>query len=84
MLLLRPVPGLRPGGLQLDSAGDVQVMMMMVMVMMIMIMISRRRQLTISRGDSSLSVENDLIIIPGESHDVVIGVSSLFDVPIYW
>ena len=45
---------------------------------------SRRRQLTISRGDSSLAVENNLIIIPGEDRDVVIGVSNLFDVPIYW
>ena len=45
---------------------------------------SRRRQLTISRGDSNLAVENSLIIIPGDNHDVVIGVNKLFDVPIYW
>ena len=45
---------------------------------------SRRRQLTISRGDSNLAVENSLIIIPGDNHDVVIGVNNLFDVPIYW
>ena len=45
---------------------------------------SRRRQLTISRGESELGVESDLILIPGDSHDVVIGVSKLFNVPIYW
>ena len=44
----------------------------------------RRRQLTISRGDSNLARENGYIIIPGDNHDAVIGVSKLFDVPIYW
>jgi len=44
----------------------------------------RRRQLTISRGDSNLKSENGYIIIPGDNHDAVIGVSKLFDVPIYW
>ena len=48
------------------------------------LVMTRRRQLTISRGDSSLAVETNLIIIPGEDRDVVIGVSNLFDVPIYW
>lgn len=45
---------------------------------------SRRRQLTISRGNSQLATENSFIIIPGDSLDAVIGVSNLFDVPIYW
>ena len=47
-------------------------------------MTARRRQLTISRGYSQLSVESDLILIPGDSNDVVIGVNKLFKVPIYW
>lgn len=51
---------------------------------MLQLAMPRRRQLTISRGDSNLATENGFIIIPGDSHDAVIGVSKLFDVPIYW
>ena len=45
---------------------------------------SRRRELRISRGDSQLAVENGYIVVPGDTHDAVIGVTKLFDVPIYW
>ena len=45
---------------------------------------SRRRELRISRGDSQLAVENGYIVVPGDTHDAVIGVNKLFDVPIYW
>ena len=48
------------------------------------LVMSRRRQLTISRGNSQLATESSFIIIPGDSLDAVIGVSNLFDVPIYW
>ena len=48
------------------------------------LVMSRRRELRISRGDSQLAVENGYIVVPGDTHDAVIGVSKLFDVPIYW
>ena len=48
-------------------------------------MLARRRQLTISRGDTQLGRHSSqLILIPGDSGDTVIGVSNLFSVPIYW
>ena len=48
------------------------------------LVMSRRRELRISRGDSQLAVENGYIVVPGDTHDAVIGVTKLFDVPIYW
>ena len=49
------------------------------------LVLARRRQLTISRGDTQLGRHSSqLILIPGDSGDTVIGVSNLFSVPIYW
>ena len=49
---------------------------------------SHSRRLTISRGDSQLAVEHGLMVVPDYAADhqepVVIGVSQLFDVPLYW
>jgi laminin alpha 1/2 len=48
---------------------------------------SHSRRLTISRGDSQLAVQHGLLVIPNavdSQEPVVIGVSKLFDVPLYW
>ena len=86
MLLFRALWGLQTGSSLLDP-GKGEILSLNSAIFTLQpwqLVMSRRRQLTISRGNSQLATENNFIIIPGDSLDVVIGVSNLFDVPIYW
>ena len=82
MLLLRPFKGLHPSALLLDTGKQREDLSGLKAILQLVL--SHRRELRISRGDSQLAVENGYIIVPGDTHDAVIGVTNLFDVPIYW
>ena len=82
VLLLWSLKGLHPSALLMDTGNQCEDLSELKSILQLVL--SHRRELRISRGDSQLAVENGYIIVPGDTHDAVIGVTNLFDVPIYW